>query len=666
MKKSVTFLFVFILMLKAATGQRRFELADYARLSNLSESQISPDGNSVLLVISTPDYAKNIFDTRLVRVDVKSRSMMVLVKGKGSISHPRWSPDGKHIAFLAKDTSDKKSMYQIYLLDRMNDAISPITNLPNGVQQFTWAPNSMDIALVTVNESTKKKEIEKGYTAFEVGNNDMFLSAEPLSAHIWMLNRQTMKVQRLTTGTWTLPQLIPPAPPASPLSFSPDGKELLFIKVRSPYSGESPHRAIFKYNFSDSSIVPVTGRESHESYPAFSPDGNKIAYWYKKNGNSEDINQVWVADRAGSNSECISSKLDRDLYRSVWLPDGKSLLVGGHNDNKTSIWKLDLDGKYFPCDLNTVCPAWSFWVDISVSLKGSFVFIGSEPNRPAELYYMESSDAKPVRLTDINNEVASRNMGKTVTLRWKTEGWDHSGILTYPVDHDPLKKYPMVLIIHGGPAAASVEQFSRLTQIFANKGYFVFEPNYRGSDNQGSKYKLAIVADAAPGPGRDIEDGVNMVKRMGMVDTNRIGVSGWSYGGFMTVWMLGHYRGWAAAMAGAAVTDLADQYNLSDYSVNRANAMGGSPWVGDNMKRYIEQSPITNAPMIKTPTLILANTGDQRVPVNQSYKLYHALKDNGTETRFIAWPVKAHNATDPITQMERDRYWLEWMDKFLQ
>jgi dipeptidyl aminopeptidase/acylaminoacyl peptidase len=666
MKSILALVFLFSSIVKSSIGQQRFELADYSGISNLSEPQISPDGKSVLMVISTPDYEKNVFESRLVRVDVKSKSTTILVKGKASIIHPRWSPDGKHIAFLAKDTSDKKSMHQLYLLDRMNDAVSAITGMTNGVQQFTWAPNSSDIAFVTADESPRKKEIERGFTAFEVGNNDMFLTAEPVSAHIWMISRQTRKPERLTRGSWTLPQLIPPAPPTSPLSFSPDGKELLFIKTRSPYSGESPYRSVHKFDFSDSSILPLTGRESLESHPAFSPDGSKVAYWYKKDGNSEDINQVWIADSNGKNSRCISSNLDRDLYRSVWLPDGKSLLVGGHNDNKTSVWRLDLSGKFVPCDLGSVCPAWSFWMDINISGNGSFVFIGSEPDHPAELYYMESVDAKPVRLTDIHSMVASRTMGRTVTLRWKTDGWDHSGILTYPVNHDPSKRYPMVLIIHGGPAAASVEQFSRLTQVFANKGYFVFEPNYRGSDNQGSKYKLAIVADAAPGPGRDIMDGVNMIKRMGLVDTSRIGVSGWSYGGFMTVWLAGHYQGWTAAMAGAAVTDLADQYNLSDYSVNRANAMGGSPWVGDNMKRYIEQSPITNAPKIKAPTLILANTGDQRVPVNQSYKLFHALKDNGVETRFIAWPVKAHNATDPITQMERDRYWLEWMEKFLK
>jgi len=147
---------------------------------------------------------------------------------------------------------------------------------------------------------------------------------------------------------------------------------------------------------------------------------------------------------------------------------------------------------------------------------------------------------------------------------------------------------------------------------------------------------------------------------------NKIGVSSWSYGGFMRVWLAGHYGSWKAAVAGAAVTDWADQYNFSDGNVGRADALGGSPYVGDNMKKYIAQSPITEAKNIKAPTLILANTGDPRVPVSQSYKLYHTLIDNGTVAKFMAWQIPAHNASDPITQMERDRLWLNWMNTYLK
>jgi dipeptidyl aminopeptidase/acylaminoacyl peptidase len=256
--------------------------------------------------------------------------------------------------------------------------------------------------------------------------------------------------------------------------------------------------------------------------------------------------------------------------------------------------------------------------------------------------------------------------GKTETIRWENDNLKHCGIVTYPVNYEKGKKYPLVLIVHGGPNSASVEMFARLPQVLANEGYFVFEPNYRGSDNLGAEYKTAIVEDAGAGPGRDVMAGLEKLKATGMIDNDRIGVSGWSYGGFMTVWLAGHYGGWKAAVAGAAVTDWVDQYSFSDNNIARGEALGGSPYIGDNMKKYIAQSPITAAKNIKAPTLILANIGDPRVPVTQSYKLYHSLVDNGTVTKFIGWPVPAHNATDPITQMETHKTWVNWLNTYLK
>lgn len=348
------------------------------------------------------------------------------------------------------------------------------------------------------------------------------------------------------------------------------------------------------------------------------------------------------------------------------MPGNKTFLVGAHNDNKTSMWTMDLAGKTTLLNIGNISPSWSFWIDTSFSKTGAITFNGTEPRKPAELYFMESTTSKLIQLTDYNTEVSKMNLGKTETIRWENDNLKHCGIVTYPTNYEKGKKYPLVLVIHGGPAAASVEQFSRLAQIMSNEGYFVFEPNYRGSDNFGAAYKLAIKEDAGAGPGRDVMAGLEKLKSTGMIDIDKIGISGWSYGGFMTVWLTGHYGGWKAAVAGAAVTDWVDQYNFSDGNMSRSDILGGSPWLGDNMKKYIAQSPITEAKNIKAPTLLLANIGDPRVPISQSYKLYHTLIDNGTIYKFIGWPIMGHNAVDPITIMERDRLWLKWMNAYLK
>jgi dipeptidyl aminopeptidase/acylaminoacyl peptidase len=557
-------------------------------------------------------------------------------------------------------------MNQIFLLSMQGGEAKQITKAPKGVQHFAWSPNSTDIAFAALNEPKNKIEIEKGYTAFEITNNDLFVGSQPLSAHIWLVNTKTAENKRLTDGDWSLPLVIPPSAPSSPFSWSPDGKTILFVKVATAYSGDGQKRTIQKLNVVDGTYKPLTTRTKLEAYPNFSPDGSKISYWLKKANVNESINELWIANESGDEGKPISSQLNRDLYLSAWLPDNKTLLVGAHNDNKTSIWTMGLDGKTKALDIGNVCPSWSFWMDATVSKTGAIAFTGSESNKPVELYFMASTNSKLVQLTDYNSEISKMTLGKAETIRWENDGLKHCGIVTYPANYEKGKKYPLVLVVHGGPNAASVEMFSRFPQILANQGYFVFEPNYRGSDNLGAEYKLAIVEDAGEGPGRDVMAGLEKLKATGMIDNDKIGVSGWSYGGFMTVWLAGHYGGWKAAVAGAAVTDWLDQYNFSDNNIGRAASIGGSPYVGDNMKKYIAQSPINEAKNIKAPTLILANIGDPRVPATQSYKLYHALIDNGTVTKFMGWPIAAHNATDPVTQMETHRYWLNWMITYLK
>jgi dipeptidyl aminopeptidase/acylaminoacyl peptidase len=661
---------LFIALLNAFSyhlfAQKKFELADYARLVNISDPQISPDGKSVVLVVSRPDYVNNRFNAELVLIDVASGNKRVLTQERITVSSPRWSPNGAQLAFIAKAGLGKDATNQIFILSMLGGEAKQMTKAPKGVQHFAWSPNSTDIAYAALNEPKNKAEIEKGFTAFEIANNDMFVGSQPLPAHMWLVNAITGENKRLTDGDWSLPLVIPPGPPSSPFSWSPDGKTILFVKVASAYSGDGQRRTIQMLSLADSSYKPLTARTKLESYPNFSPDGSNIAYWYKTSGINESINEIWVTGAAGGEGKAVSTKLNRDLFLSAWMPDNQTLLVGGHNDNKTSMWTMTLDGKTTQVDVGSISPAWSFWMDASISKTGAFTFTGTEPNKPAELYFMASTTAKPVQLTDFNKEISKMTLGKTETIRWENDGWKQCGIVTYPVNYEKGKKYPLVLVIHGGPASTSVEQFSRFAQILSNEGYFVFEPNYRGSDNLGAAYKLAIVEDAGAGPGRDVMAGLKQLTSTGMIDTAKMGVSGWSYGGFMTVWLAGHYGGWKAAVAGAAVTDWVDQYNIGDNNVGRGSAIGGSPWVADNMKKYIAQSPITEARNIKAPTLILANTGDPRVPVTQSYKLYHTLIDNGTVTKFIGWPIPAHNATDPVTQMERDRLWLNWMNTYLK
>lgn len=377
--------------------------------------------------------------------------------------------------------------------------------------------------------------------------------------------------------------------------------------------------------------------------------------------------RIWLAPASGGAGKDVTSGIDRNLARAIWMPDGKSLLVGGHDAATTSYWIQPLDGSARKLDLGSVEPWNGFWIDASVSRNGAIAFTGTMPNHPRELYVMDSPDAKPRAVTNFNDWISSKQLGNVETLTWKNEGFDEDGVLVTPPDFDASKKYPLVVYIHGGPRASTTAGFAWLPQLFAAQNWVVFQPNYRGSDNLGNTYTRSIVGDAGAGPGRDVIAGINEVKKRGFVDENKMVVGGWSYGGYMTSWMIGHYPTlFKAAVAGAAVNNLVDQYTLGDANVARAYAMGGSPYVGDNMKKYIDQSPITYASKVKTPTLILSDMGDVRVPVTQSFQMYHALKDNNVPVKFIAYPVSGHSPEDPAHQSDIDHRYVDWFTQYLK
>jgi dipeptidyl aminopeptidase/acylaminoacyl peptidase len=658
--KSFLFSIVLSFSVIVSFAQKKFEVNDLVKLVGISDPQVSPDGKSIAIVLSRGDTILNRYNTELVTVDIATGNSRQLTFDRLGVTQPRWAPDGNQLSFLARTGQST----QLFVINMLGGEGKQLTRAANGVQHYAWSPDGSTIAYVTADDAPNKDLASKGYDAFEIRNNDMFLSASRQPSHIWLIPSGGGDAKRMTSGSWTLPVTIPPGPPSSPLSWSADGKQIAFVKVISSYSGDNPYRSVQLLNVSEGSIKPLTTRDQMEGYPTFSPDGSKLTYWYTRDGQTGNINDIWVTSSTGGNGKNTTAAIDRDIYRAIWMPDGKSLLVGGHDDHRTSLWIQPLDGAAKKLNLGTLSPNWAFWVDMNVGKNGAIAFTATDPNTPVELYYMANANAVPKRLTNLNEPVRSMTLGKTETIRWELEGFQHSGSLTYPVDYAPGKKYPLVLIVHGGPNAASIENFAPRSQLFANKGYFVFEPNYRGSDNLGSKYKTAIIQDAGAGPGRDVMAGVNKLIRTGMIDSANMAVTGWSYGGYMTAWLAGNYDVWKAAVAGAAVTDINDQYNLSDGNVARGRALG-SPYKG-NMQKYIDQSPITYAHKTKAPTLILANTEDPRVTVTQSYKLYHALTDNGVTTRFIAWPLPAHNASDPIRQREVSKYWMAWIDKYLK
>ncbi len=666
---------------QAAGSGRRVTVETFAKIVRVADPAIAPDGKSVAVVVSRVNLAEDRTDSELVLVDVGTRAQRVLTHDRRGVGFPRWSPMGDRMAYLA---ADEKKHLQVWVLPMSGGDSVQLTHAEGGVQQFCWQPDGAAIAFAAADDKPKRA---KNDDAFEVGANDYLADSASPSTHLWIVATQGIvpakggAARRLTSGMWSLPISFPPGAPASPINFSPDGRQIFYVRVASPLSGDAEKTSLQVVDVASGQSRAVTTRTALEGYPLISPDGRHLALWYPRDGKQWNENEVNVVDfdaAAGSApvpasaERVLTAGIDRNIARTMWMPDAQSVLVGANDGDTVSMWVQPLAGAARKVDLGGVTPASAFWVDAAVGAKGEIAFTGSTGTHPRELYWKASVDAAPVRLTDFNAAADELQLGRVETVRWRTvgatgkpDGMEADGILTYPPDYVAGKRYPLLLYVHGGPTSASLAAFSVRSQMFAAEGWLVFEPNYRGSDNLGNRYQSAIYNDAGAGPGRDVMAGVAMLKARGIVDEGKVAVSGWSYGGYMTTWLLGNYGGWRAGVAGAAVTDWMDMYDLSDGVTTVGDNFGGPPTTPERVRAYAAQSPMTYAAKIRAPTLILSDTGDARVPITQSYRLYRTLKENGVETRFFAWPVSGHSPGDPVRQMDVSRRWIGWLRTYL-
>ncbi|HYH07894.1 MAG TPA: S9 family peptidase [Thermoanaerobaculia bacterium] len=650
-------LIAFSLLSFAAYAERlRFE--DRARIVNVSDPQIAPDGKSVVVLVARPNLKDNRHDAELVLVDIASGAQRSLTTDRRGLAQPRWSPGGERLAFLA-NANDKR---QVWVLPMRGGEAKKITDAANGIQQFAWSPDGSRIAFVTSDEIKKSDN-----RSFEVKDDDFLLNAAPSPSHLWLIASTGGDAKRVTSGTWSLPVARPPGPLPSPINWTPDGKSIAFTRNETPSSGNSDTARVALVDVESGTVRTLAAAKTQQSQPTVSPDGRQVAFMHAHLGELQSENRFWLVSANGGEATQLTKDLDRNLYRAMWMPDGKALLVGAHDETTTSLWLQPVTGgPARKLDLGGIEPAAPYWIEANVGRNGALAIVASTATRPRELYVMDSVSAKPRRLTDFNAHFDTLELGKARRITFSNEGYDLDGVVVTPPDFDPAKKYPLVLQIHGGPRSASTTAFQFLAQLFAAQDWIVFMPNYRGSDNLGNRITRAIIMDAGAGPGRDVMAGIEAVKKLGSVDEDRIAVGGWSYGGMMTSWMVGHYPIFKAAVSGAAVNNFLDQYTLGDYNVLRAQTWGSPYTSEERMKFWLEQSPITYASKIKTPMLILSNTGDARVPVTQSFQMYRALRDNGVKTKFIAYPLSGHSPEDPVHGMDVDRRYVDWYREHLQ
>lgn len=643
---------LYSLSLQAA---RRATLDDVTNYTRLNAVEISPDGKSLAVVVSRPNYEDNRFDTELILMDPTTGNWRPLTHDRRGISAPRWSPQGDRIAFLAQPggaAAGATPRNQIFILPMNGGEAHQITRLTGGVTAFAWKPDGTALAFLASEEAEKKTGPERHNGSFEVGRDSILTQAAPRPRQLWLIAAEGGKPKPLTSGDTSVS--------GTEISWSPDGKSIAFARAISAHTGDQREASIQILEVASGQMRPLTGRSRQESGPSFSPDGRFLAYHYSTRGEYHTT-EVLLSPIGGGEGRSLTRAIDRNVRILDWAPDGKSVLVTANDGTGSGLWIQPLEGAARRIDLDGAV----FTRETAASIGSHFelAFAASTTNDPAEIFYLPAGASKPKRITHFNAALEQVSFGRTERLTWKSDEYTLDGVVTYPPDFDPKRKYPLVLDIHGGPTSASKEGFSPRPQLLAAHGWVVFEPNYRGSDNLGDAVQSAIVNDAGAGPGRDVMRGIDELKKRGWVDESRIATGGWSYGGYMTTWLLGHYpKVWRTGIAGAAAVDRMDSYNFSDINYGFGAMLGGSPWTGGRLEAYRKHSAIEYVQNIQAPVLILHDTRDERVLITNSYKLYHALRDRGVAVKFIAYPVSGHSPTDPVHQRDILRRWAEWLE----
>ncbi|MGA9855173.1 MAG: S9 family peptidase [Gammaproteobacteria bacterium] len=632
-----------------------FQLSDLQKLVSLSDPQISPDGKQIAVILSIPDWKTDKDKKEIDLVDTVSGASHALTWNREGVSQSRWSPDGTRLAFLAKDAVTKKP--QIFVMPLNGGDAVRITDNKQGVDAYSWSPDGEQLAFIAQDPPLNENAIKEHNKVFQVTDGNFLLKDAVAPWQLWVIPAAGGKAKQLTEGTFSLDT---DQGGATPPAWSHDGQRIAFTRFPVPYWGPSFHSVIAEVGVNGGTPSTLASAQGAIAF-TYVPNGSDFAFQRPRNGDENNGNAVYV--NVNGKTYDATATLARNFNAYAWLPDGKALVTTGELGTRSVLWEDPLSEKASLLDIGDV----NVQSNISIAKHGAIAFVGSTATHPDELYVMDSVSTGPRRLTDVNAFVDGLRLGRTQPIEWNgPNDFREDGVLTYPVGYEWGRKYPLVLVIHGGPESASTVGFSPLPQLLAAAGFLVFQPNYRGSINLGDKYQHAIYRDTGEGPGKDVMAGLAAVEKLRIVDTRRIGVTGWSYGGYMTTWLTGHYDVWKAAVAGAPLTDWVMDYTIAYYQTGDRYFFGSSPWTDAGWKIWRAQSPITYVRNVKAPTLLMSDVDDANVPFVNAEEWYHGLRDNSVTVEFYAYPESTHFPHDIVQTTDVYNRWVGWMEKYLQ
>jgi dipeptidyl aminopeptidase/acylaminoacyl peptidase len=655
MKSLATALTVIIILATTATAQT-WDPEMHLKFKAVGAPRVSPDGKRMVYTVNeavmTAD--KSEFVTQIWMGNLATKQNTQLTYGDKSSTAPKWSPDGNWIAFLSNRKDNRNNLY---LLNVNGGEAEPLTELKSAVTNFEWSPDGRSIAFTMSDAKTDEEEKN------DKGKNDWrWIDENVKLARLYVLPIQKdgngkREPRKLTTSNYHVDSF----------DWSNDGSRIAFSHVKSPVANDWPTSDISIIEVASGKVTVLANTAAAEFSPTYSPDGKSIAVL------ASDIPARWaqsgviqIFSASGGQPKNLVASYDGQPSIAGWSPDGKRIYFSEAKGTGTQIYAADIAANRI--DEIKVTPA--VLGGINLNRGGTtFGFIRQTSDTPADVYVASAADFTPTQITSVNAGMKMPPVGRTEVVTWKSkDGKQIEGLLTYPVGYQTGQRVPLILNIHGGPAGVFQQTFLGGRGVyplatFSAHGYAILRPNPRGSSGYGTEFRRANVRDWGFGDYQDLMTGVDRVIEMGVADPERLGVMGWSYGGFMTSWIVTQTSRFKAASAGAPVTNLMSFNGTADIPAFVPDYFGGQFW--EVMDLYQKHSPMFNVKGVTTPTMIQHGEADIRVPISQGYEFYNALKVKGVPTRMLVLPRQPHGPNEPKMQLAAMNANLEWFEKHI-
>ncbi|HEY2066444.1 MAG TPA: S9 family peptidase [Gemmatimonadaceae bacterium] len=645
-----------ILAIPATAQQRPMQLADLSALQGVGDPQLSPDGRTVAYVRSQTNHATDSVTTEIVVTALSGGGSTVTFSGAA----PRWSPDGTSIAFMGR--RDGRS--GLFIRDVTSGAerflVSPPQTdhwLGRSPKNWAWSPDGAMIAYVAADgpghrqgdgPSVFSRVMYKTRTGF----------SDDRKTHVYVISSRGGAPRCLTCGAYD----------EHSIAWAPDSKRIAFVSDRSTDPDNTYANDIFVVDVVTGATTQITRTPSAEFSPHFSPDGRWISYegWLRphntKDSPAED-QHLFVIDAHGGIPRQLARRLDRRITESTWAPGGRYLYFAAADRGANVIYRVS------PTDdvVDTVVAGRFQARNFAFDGNGSrMVFLRTDDTHPAEIFVAASDGTGPRQVTHHNDDFLSRIAARGAEEFWfdSFDGSRVQGWVMKPVGAVPGRKYPAILDIHGGPHGAFGVAWADLHQIEAAAGYGVVFINPRGSVGYGQTFSDGSVLNWGGGDFRDLMAGLDAaIAANPWIDTTRLGVTGGSYGGFMTNWTITQTHRFKAAVSVASLSNLISFYGTSLYTDLVEAEFNMMPW--DNYSLLWQWSPLAHVAGTTTPTLFLHGEADHDVPITQAEEMYTALRKLGVDATLARYPGEGHGFTRPRFIMDSDRRLLAWFDKYL-